>query len=457
MANEFYTLIVVPHAKARFRKFQVSVRLTRWVLGAFGVLALILCGILTHYTWISVEVGELRHLRAENLALATKARAYEENAGRLQAKVLTLQGIVTKLGVMAGVEQSLPDSQVAGVGGLLPDGDDGSIRGRGRLPARPRQDGQQPDREVDPPRELLPGPAPAARLDAVHLAGARLPVGAVRQPQGPLHRAARLPPGHRHRDPARDEGGAPADGVVVYCGEKGGYGNAMVIDHGYGVVTRYAHLDRFAVRPGPAGPARRRDRLHRQHRPVDGTSPPLRGVGVRPDAQPDPVHPGRVPLLRLDEGPPAPQDPAGRWHSRTGVGILSRSREREHLRLCRPPGGPGQVPVASPGEPRANMINAILTRIFGTKNERELKRIRPMVQQVGQFEPAPAGPRRRGARPPRPSEFQGRLAQGTPLDDLLPEAFAVVREAGRRVLRHAPLRRAAHRRAWSFTGARSPR
>ena len=40
MANEFYTLIVVPHARARFRKFQVSVRLTRWVLAAFGVMAL---------------------------------------------------------------------------------------------------------------------------------------------------------------------------------------------------------------------------------------------------------------------------------------------------------------------------------------------------------------------------------------------------------------------------------
>ena len=88
MANEFYTLIVVPHAKARFRKFQVSVRLTRWVLAAFGGLTLVLLGILTHYTWIAVEVAELRRLRGENLALATKARAYEENAGQLQAKVL---------------------------------------------------------------------------------------------------------------------------------------------------------------------------------------------------------------------------------------------------------------------------------------------------------------------------------------------------------------------------------
>lgn len=118
MANEFYTLIVVPHAKARFRKFQVSVRLTRWVLAAFGVMAAVLAGILAHYTWIAVEVAEVRRLRVENLALATKARAYEENAGQLQAKVLQLQSIVTKLGIMAGVEQSLPDASIGGTGGL---------------------------------------------------------------------------------------------------------------------------------------------------------------------------------------------------------------------------------------------------------------------------------------------------------------------------------------------------
>ena len=53
MANEFYTLIVVPHAKARFRKFQVSVRLTKWVMGVAGVLALVLAGVLAHYTWIA--------------------------------------------------------------------------------------------------------------------------------------------------------------------------------------------------------------------------------------------------------------------------------------------------------------------------------------------------------------------------------------------------------------------
>ena len=43
---------------------------------------------------------------------------------------------------------------------------------------------------------------------------------------------------------------APADGVVVFVGRKQGYGKAMVINHGYGVVTRYGHLDGWNVRPG---------------------------------------------------------------------------------------------------------------------------------------------------------------------------------------------------------------
>jgi hypothetical protein len=48
MANEFYTFIVVPHAKARFRKFQISVRLAKWAAWVGVVLALALFGVLTH-------------------------------------------------------------------------------------------------------------------------------------------------------------------------------------------------------------------------------------------------------------------------------------------------------------------------------------------------------------------------------------------------------------------------
>lgn len=43
---------------------------------------------------------------------------------------------------------------------------------------------------------------------------------------------------------------APADGVVTFCDFMGGYGKAIVVDHGHGISTRYGHLSGYAVRPG---------------------------------------------------------------------------------------------------------------------------------------------------------------------------------------------------------------
>jgi preprotein translocase subunit SecA len=80
------------------------------------------------------------------------------------------------------------------------------------------------------------------------------------------------------------------------------------------------------------------------------------------------------------------------------------------------------------------MLNTILTRIIGTKNERELKAIRPVLQQVGAFEEAVKALDDH-ALAAKTAEFKERLTKGASLDDLLPEAFAVVREAGWRVLR----------------------
>ena len=43
---------------------------------------------------------------------------------------------------------------------------------------------------------------------------------------------------------------APSDGTVVFAGTEGGYGKVLVIDHGYGVKTRYGHLSEIFVKPG---------------------------------------------------------------------------------------------------------------------------------------------------------------------------------------------------------------
>ena len=80
-----------------------------------------------------------------------------------------------------------------------------------------------------------------------------------------------------------------------------------------------------------------------------------------------------------------------------------------------------------------NMITNTLKKIFGTRNDRELKRIRKMVKQINALEEEYKALDDAALRA-KTDEFRGRLTGGASLDDLLPEAFAAVREAGVRSL-----------------------
>ncbi|MBK8689901.1 MAG: preprotein translocase subunit SecA [Betaproteobacteria bacterium] len=79
------------------------------------------------------------------------------------------------------------------------------------------------------------------------------------------------------------------------------------------------------------------------------------------------------------------------------------------------------------------MISNILTRIFGSRNERLLKQYGHTVKAINALEPATAALSDEALQA-KTAEFKARVANGETLDALLPEAFAVVREAGKRVL-----------------------
>src|ERR1044071_6090856 len=79
------------------------------------------------------------------------------------------------------------------------------------------------------------------------------------------------------------------------------------------------------------------------------------------------------------------------------------------------------------------MIDAVLAKVFGTKNEREIKALRPSIAAINDLEPHLQSLSDIDLAA-KTIEFKEKIAQGATLDDLLIEAFAVVREAGRRVL-----------------------
>ena len=74
-----------------------------------------------------------------------------------------------------------------------------------------------------------------------------------------------------------------------------------------------------------------------------------------------------------------------------------------------------------------------LTKIFGTHSQRELKRIYPIVDKVESYRDQMVALSDEELQA-KTKEFKDRLEKGETLDDLLPEAYATVREAARRVL-----------------------
>jgi murein DD-endopeptidase MepM/ murein hydrolase activator NlpD len=253
MANDFYTLIVVPHAKAKFRKFSVSVRLLKWCAGAIGISVIVMVVVIWKFSELSTASIKAKRLEAENTELRRKNLQYETEAPRLHARIKQLTQIGTKLAVMAGVEKALPDDQVGGVGGVS-SSDLASPVAEAKLDAGSllRMDStlsklSERFQELESyyrDRQVLLASTPSVWPVHGYLSagfGNRL---------DPFTGEKDFHPGLDISTPHGTKVTAPADGIVISSAEKGGYGNAIVIDHGYEVVTRYGHLSGYNVKAG---------------------------------------------------------------------------------------------------------------------------------------------------------------------------------------------------------------
>jgi murein DD-endopeptidase MepM/ murein hydrolase activator NlpD len=252
VAEAFYTVILVPDARSAFRKVRIPARLVRLGGGAAGALALALAALLVHYVCLIGRASELDGLRRENARLFERARRHGQSLDELQVRIARLRGTVAKLAVMSGLEQTLPgaDGVLGGVGG-----------GAGAAPDPPSRD---PDATLHAlSRSVFDLSARSERIETFYADQAvRLShtpsVWPVRgyfssgfgNRTDPFTGGRDFHPGIDVSAPRGTKVAAPADGVVVAVGPRGAYGLAVIVDHGFGLVTRYAHLDRFNVRAG---------------------------------------------------------------------------------------------------------------------------------------------------------------------------------------------------------------
>ena len=256
MADRRWTVMVVPHGSDSPRSFSISERAVRaaiYVGSALGLMAIIGLGtaIATTGRYIS---GVIRPTEAN--AMSSHPRDLSEVARRVAALRDTLN-VIRKREAQIRLLAGLPASDSGAPAVLMPGDSAGDSLTRSGAGAS-RQDVETLIQRAD-----LLSARFAAVTDSLERNAQRFAsVPSIMPTPGWLtsqfsrsrnHPLLHISRPHEGIDVAAPMGApiiAPASGVVVRVGYETGYGNTLEIDHGNGIVTRYAHCSKIDVRSG---------------------------------------------------------------------------------------------------------------------------------------------------------------------------------------------------------------
>jgi hypothetical protein len=263
MAEPRWTVLVVPHGPGKSKELHVSRPALRVILGS--VLALPLTALVLGYTTISksVDIARLNQLDRHNQLLSQELKQTQQLIGKLTDTMRVIADRDRQFRVVAGLTPMDPGVQQAGIGG--PSGD---------WPEREQLDSAGPLGQAALAAHVdVSALIRRANLlvrsysDAVDSAGRRTDkmkrTPSIMPTEGwitsnfalsrihPIYHEARVHEGIDISAPSGTRIIAPAGGIVitVYNTEPG-YGKLVAIDHGHGVVTRYAHCSKILVQVG---------------------------------------------------------------------------------------------------------------------------------------------------------------------------------------------------------------
>jgi len=263
LPNKTYTLIVVPDHQSQVKRYRIPRRfLVQVAAGALTLVALAAVGT-WHYFQVARDAHENRELREENLVLRAQLKTIRERVDHIGSTLDRVERFDQKLRALTllsdpqrnlamGPTETDPTAKVPGAGEAQKTRLASSEDPRA-LSTRLDKLTSEASRQEQSLQELQ------AYFQDQRLLLASVPSvwpvrGFVTSDFGQRldpYTADRVM--HAGLDIANDFGKevvSPADGTVVFAGLEGGYGNVLVIDHGYGVKTRYGHLSKISVKPG---------------------------------------------------------------------------------------------------------------------------------------------------------------------------------------------------------------
>lgn len=260
MANESFTLIVVPDRQSEVRRFRLR---RAWILQALGAIAFLMlvgAGMVVHYGTVVTEAQENPALRDENLKLKSEIAVIREQLAHVKGTLDRVELFDQKLRAITLLSD--PQRNLAmgptEVAPTLGSGDNQFVRSTGQespaaLAAKLDKLSAEATRQEQSLQELQAFFAGQKSLLAS--------VPSVWPTRGWVTSdfGSRVDPYTSERvmhagidiaGPHGKEIIAPSDATVVFAGLEGGYGNVIVLDHGYGIKTRYGHLASVKVKPG---------------------------------------------------------------------------------------------------------------------------------------------------------------------------------------------------------------
>jgi murein DD-endopeptidase MepM/ murein hydrolase activator NlpD len=254
-----YTVLVVSDHSQAVRKFRLERRTIRRVLYVVGALALVGLGTAGHYLALLSTSVENRVLKEENAQLRSQIILVQEKVAHISATLDRVERFDAKLRTAVSQLQD-PDRKLA----MGPVAAPAAPAPSGPLPAVARADAKalpaaleglagEAMKQESSLRELqeyfedqrsLLASTPSVwptRGWVTSDFGVRLdPITAERV----MHRGMDI--ASPHGQPVV----SPSDGTIVFAGVENGYGKVLVVDHGYGVKTRYGHLAEIFVKVG---------------------------------------------------------------------------------------------------------------------------------------------------------------------------------------------------------------
>lgn len=261
-SNRRWTILVVPHGARQSRSVEVSARTLKWGVGIGGFLGVALMAFGVATVTKTINLTRLDRLERTNQLLGQELDLTRGQITQLRDTLTAVAARDRQVRLLAGLEPTNADVQLAGIGGpvgqwterqqLLAEGTEGraALEMRVDLATLLRRANLLAGSFYDAAESLTVHTDRLRRTPSIMPTHGYLSSRFALDRIHPIYHEARAHEGIDVSAPMGTPILASAGGRVVEVGTEAGYGRIVSLDHGDGVVTRYAHLSKALVQLG---------------------------------------------------------------------------------------------------------------------------------------------------------------------------------------------------------------